>query len=87
MEQRLTGTVVVVIIVVVVSLINSYVNCTVQALPAIVYGLFAGPWSDKNGRKILIILACLGCFINNGVYIINAIWWDALKAEYLLFEV
>jgi hypothetical protein len=26
-----------------------------QAIPACIYSLFAGPWSDRHGRKILII--------------------------------
>ena len=61
-------------------------NTVIQAVPSIVYILFAGPWSDRHGRKLLIIFTMFGYVISNGVFLINLYFFYELKAEYLLFE-
>ena len=62
------------------------VNGVLQAIPAIIFSINAGPWSDTYGRKTLIVMATFGYVINNSIFIINSVYFDELKAEYLLFE-
>ncbi len=47
----------------------------------------AGPWSDRHGRKPIIILTIIGSVIESLVYNLNSIWFKQLKAEFVLFEV
>jgi len=61
-------------------------NGLLQSAPSIILAFFAGPLSDKFGRKPLLILSLLGYLILSVVFLINSVWFEELKVEYLLFE-
>jgi len=65
-----------------VSQINMGLNIF-AAIPSIILALFIGPWSDKNGRKPLIILPIVGAILSNLVWILNVIFRSA-SAYFLL---
>ncbi|XP_053635893.2 lysosomal proton-coupled steroid conjugate and bile acid symporter SLC46A3-like [Cherax quadricarinatus] len=47
----------------------------VASLPAVVYVLLLGSWSDTHGRKLPMLLSFTGSFIATIVYMMNAFWW------------
>ncbi len=69
-----------------VAVLQSY-SGILQSVPAVLYALFAGPWSDVHGRKVLIVSSTFGNILNSGVYLLNILFFMELPAEFLLFEV
>ena len=59
----------------------------VKVLPPIIFSLFAGPWSDKFGRRYLIIVPLTGYIAYNIWFLINVLYFDELVVEYLMLEV
>ena len=61
-------------------------NQVLQAIPPVILVPFAGHWSDRHGRKLLMVIAMFGFIISNTVFLLNILFFYELKAEYLLFE-
>eukprot|EP00092_Neocalanus_flemingeri_P016667 GFUD01018030.1.p1 GENE.GFUD01018030.1~~GFUD01018030.1.p1 ORF type:complete len:510 (-),score=61.02 GFUD01018030.1:1014-2492(-) len=54
-----------------------------SALPSIVLALFIGPWSDKNGRKPVMLLPLMGYIVSTFVWVLN-VYYMEWPAKYLL---
>jgi len=65
------------------NIVNMYISI-LSALPSIFLALFLGPWSDKNGRKPVMVVASFGYFVAQLAWILNAHFKTA-PAMYLLF--
>ena len=66
-----------------VSDLNVYA-ALLQNVPSIFFVLFVGPWSDKNGRKIAMMLPLLGQILSVALYFLND-HFESWPAEFLLF--
>ena len=51
----------------------------IQSAPGILFTLFAGPMTDRFGRKPLIICALLGYLLLDIIFLINSYWFYELK--------
>ena len=49
-----------------------------QYIPVIFYVLVLGPWSDKYGRKFLIIFPLLGFILLNSIFLMHSIFFEVL---------
>ena len=54
--------------------------------PAILFSLFAGAYSDLKGRKMLLAVPFVGNIFSYLAMFVNLIWWEELRAEYLLIS-
>jgi MFS family permease len=59
----------------------------VKGIPPIIFTLFIGPWSDRFGRKFLIVLPLIGYVFYNVWFLINVIFYDFFPVEWLMLEV
>ena len=57
-----------------------------KQIPMVIFALFLGPWSDKAGRKILILLPFLGYILYCITFVVNVYFFDELKVEFLCLE-
>ena len=62
------------------------VEGALMTAPAILFSLFAGAYSDRHGRKLLLAAPFLGNIISFLSMFINLFWWSELPAQFLLFS-
>ena len=63
------------------------VTMFVKGIPPIIFALFIGPWSDKFGRKFLIVFPLIGYAFYNIWFFINVLFYDYFVVEFLMLEV
>lgn len=63
------------------------VTMFVKGIPPIIFALFVGPWSDKFGRKFLIMFPLLGYVGYNLWFLTNVLLYDKMYVEFLMLEV
>lgn len=66
-----------------VSDLNIY-GALLENIPNIIFVLFLGPWSDRNGRKLPMMFPLVGHIISVILYLVNY-HFQSWPAEYLLF--
>ena len=67
-----------------VSELNMITNM-LAALPCIVVALFIGPWSDRNGRKPVMLIPMMGYILSSLYWLLN-IYFFHWPAKYLLLN-
>lgn len=53
------------------------------SIPAIIVSLFLGPWSDRNGRKPLMVVPMVGTIVSQLIYVANTYFYH-WSAYYIL---
>ena len=66
-----------------VSELNMVTNM-ISAIPCIVVALFIGPWSDRNGRKPVMLIPMIGYILSTLYWLLN-IYFFQWPAKYLLW--
>jgi PCFT/HCP family folate transporter-like MFS transporter 1/3 len=66
-----------------VSNLNIY-GSLIENVPSIIMVLFLGPWSERNGRKLPMIIPLIGHICSVSMYILNY-YFTLWPAEYILF--
>ena len=56
------------------------------SVPRVAFTLLAGPWSDRHGRKLLILIPILGQALTCITFIINVAFFNDLPFEALYME-
>jgi PCFT/HCP family folate transporter-like MFS transporter 1/3 len=55
-----------------------------SSLPGIFLCLLIGPWSDRHGRRALMVMPVFGCLLSQVVLVVNT-YFEAARAEWILF--
>ena len=58
-----------------------------KGIPPILFTLFIGPWSDRFGRKMLMVMPLTGYIGYNAWLLINVLFFDQMRPEWLMMEV
>ena len=56
----------------------------INTFPSIFFVLFLGPWSDKHGRKPLLVIPLSGAMLTTGIFMLIYYLGQKLSPEYLL---
>ena len=62
------------------------VEAVLLSAPALLFSLFAGSYSDRAGRRPLLMLPFLCSGLSYLAMLVNWVWWDELPAQFLLLS-
>jgi len=69
---------------IIVSTLELY-STILSSIPVILMSMVIGSWSDRNGRKPVLIIPTIGSLISQLVYILN-VFYSEVRVEFLLFS-
>ena len=58
----------------------------IKSVPCVFFALLMGPWSDKFGRRFLLVVSHIGFLFTLSVYIVNVYYFDQLVVEWMWLE-